>query len=91
MRPDVAARIFVSSYVSFLYGGRAATGVSPIGHSLFEQLSDARSTATPAELTRTLVVRDLTVSPDDKRSGCRECSGRRRCVSALLAQFQPHL
>ena len=63
MRPDVAARIFVSSYVSFLYEGRAGTGVSPIGHNLFEKLSDARSTATPAELTRTLVVRELTVSP----------------------------
>jgi hypothetical protein len=63
LAPDVAARLFVRSYVSFLYGGRAGTGVSPIGHGLFEELSDARSTATPAELARAVVVRDLMVSP----------------------------
>jgi hypothetical protein len=61
--PDLAARIFVSSYVSFLYGGRDAAGISPIGRTLLRQLSDARSTATPAELARRVVVRDLTVSP----------------------------
>lgn len=62
--PDVAARTFVSSYVSFLYGRRAAAGVAPIGHGLYRQLLGAQSTATPAELTRSLVVRDLTVSPN---------------------------
>lgn len=62
--PDVAARTFVSSYVSFLYGRGTPASVTPTGAGLYRQLFHARSTATPAELTRTLVVRDLAVTSD---------------------------
>ena len=64
--PEAAARTFVSSYVSFLYGRRAATDVVPVGQRLHRQLLDARSTATPAELTRPLVVRNLIVNADTR-------------------------
>jgi len=64
--PDGAARSFASSYVSFLYGRLAAGGVAPIDLGLRHQLLAARSTATPAELARALVVRDLTVGPGTK-------------------------
>jgi hypothetical protein len=56
----------VSSYVSFLYGRRAAAAVIPVGAGLYHQLLGAQSTPTPAELTRTLIVRDLTVNPDTR-------------------------
>lgn len=61
---EVAARTFVSSYVSFLYGRRRSAAVTPVGGHLHQQLLRAQSTPTPAERTRALVVRDLTVSPD---------------------------
>jgi hypothetical protein len=61
--PEPAARTFVSSYVSFLYGRRAADGVTAVVRSLTRQLRDAQSTATPAELSRAVVVRDLAVVP----------------------------
>jgi hypothetical protein len=64
--PEIAARIFVSSYVSFLYGRRAASAVTPVGAGLYRQLLGAQSTPTPAELARTLIVRDLTVNPDTR-------------------------
>jgi hypothetical protein len=87
--PEVAAQIFVSSYVSFLYGRRAASAVTPVGAGLYHQLLGARSTATPAELTRTLIVRDLTVNPDTRATASGECRRRRRCVSAVGGQLQP--
>ena len=61
--PEPAAKTFVSSYVSFLYGQRAADGVTPVVRSLTRQLLDAQSIATPAELSREVVVRDLAVIP----------------------------
>ncbi len=64
--PEVAAQIFVSNYVSFLYGRRAASAVTPLGARLQQQVLGAQSTPTPAELTRELVVRDLTVNPDTR-------------------------
>jgi hypothetical protein len=61
---EVAARTFVSSYVSFLYGRRDGAGVAPVGARLHQQLLGARPTPTPAEMTRALIVRDLMVSPE---------------------------
>ena len=63
---EVAARTFVSIYVSFLYGRRNGAAVAPVGASLYQQLLGAQSTPTPAELTRALVVRDLTLNPDTR-------------------------
>lgn len=62
--PDGAARTFAASYVSFLYGLGAAASVTPVAHGLHEELLGARSITTPAELTRAVLVRELTVSPD---------------------------
>jgi len=64
--PEVAAQIFVSNYVSFLYGRRAGSAVTPVGARLHQQVLNAQSTPTPAELTRALVVRDLTVNADTR-------------------------
>lgn len=64
--PEVAAQIFVSSYVSFIYGRRTASAVTPVGVGLYHQLLGAQSAPTPAELTRTLIVRDLTLNPDTR-------------------------
>jgi len=61
--PGPAARDFVSTYVSFLYGWLAANAVAPVARALSRRLLDGRSTATPAELSRELVVRDLVVTP----------------------------
>lgn len=59
--PELAAQTFASRYVSFLYGRLAAVGVAPATRALSRQLVDARSNATPAELSREVVVRDLMV------------------------------
>lgn len=60
---EVAAQTFMSSYVSFLYGRRDGAAVTPVGAGLRRQPLGAQSPPTPAERTRALVVRDLTVSP----------------------------
>jgi len=61
--PEPAARDFVSTYVSFLYGRLDARGVAPVARALSRRLLHGRSTATPAELSRELVVRELVVIP----------------------------
>jgi hypothetical protein len=60
----VAARTFLTSYVAFLYGRRDGAAVTPVGPRLHQRLLGAQSIPTPAELTRALVVRDVTVSPN---------------------------
>lgn len=59
----VAARTFAGTYVSFLYGRRAASAVTPVSAGLHRRLLGAHSTPTPAELARAVYVRDLTVDP----------------------------
>ena len=61
--PEPAVRAFASSYVSLLYGRRAAHGVAPVARALSRRLLDGPATATPAELSRDVVVRDLAVIP----------------------------